>query len=125
MALINCPECGKEISNQASNCPNCGCPIASASTGIKVRALSDDRGVRRTKYKVNGIVVAEVPIGSTATIKLSKPTVITVSHHTALSSYSNSEWCFTAVPGKCYESRYCKPGLLFWSTVVTEVSFIS
>lgn len=27
MALIKCPECGKEISNQAKNCPNCGCPI--------------------------------------------------------------------------------------------------
>lgn len=27
MALIQCPECGKEISDRASNCPNCGCPI--------------------------------------------------------------------------------------------------
>ena len=24
MALIKCPECGKEISNNAKNCPNCG-----------------------------------------------------------------------------------------------------
>lgn len=27
MALIKCPECGKEISNRAKSCPNCGCPI--------------------------------------------------------------------------------------------------
>lgn len=27
MALINCPECGKEISEKAKSCPNCGCPI--------------------------------------------------------------------------------------------------
>lgn len=27
MALIKCPECGKEISDKASNCPNCGCPM--------------------------------------------------------------------------------------------------
>lgn len=27
MALINCPECGKEISEQASNCPHCGYAI--------------------------------------------------------------------------------------------------
>jgi len=27
MALINCPECGKEISDQAASCPNCGTPI--------------------------------------------------------------------------------------------------
>lgn len=26
MALINCPECKKEISDQAKFCPNCGCP---------------------------------------------------------------------------------------------------
>ncbi len=28
MALIKCPECGKEISDKATACPNCGCPIA-------------------------------------------------------------------------------------------------
>lgn len=27
MALINCPECGKEISDKASSCPNCGNPM--------------------------------------------------------------------------------------------------
>lgn len=26
MALINCLECGKEISDKAESCPNCGCP---------------------------------------------------------------------------------------------------
>ena len=26
MALTNCPECGKEISDQADKCPNCGAP---------------------------------------------------------------------------------------------------
>lgn len=26
MALINCPECGKQISDQAASCPNCGMP---------------------------------------------------------------------------------------------------
>lgn len=28
MALIKCPECGKEISDKANTCINCGCPIA-------------------------------------------------------------------------------------------------
>ena len=27
MALIKCPECGKEISDKAASCPNCGFPI--------------------------------------------------------------------------------------------------
>ena len=28
MALINCPECGKEVSDKAQTCINCGCPLA-------------------------------------------------------------------------------------------------
>lgn len=27
MSMMNCPECGKEISDKALNCPNCGCPL--------------------------------------------------------------------------------------------------
>ena len=27
MAIISCPECGKQISDRAFSCPNCGCPI--------------------------------------------------------------------------------------------------
>jgi hypothetical protein len=27
MALINCPECNKEISDKAENCPGCGFPV--------------------------------------------------------------------------------------------------
>ena len=28
MPLIQCPDCGKQISSRASSCPNCGCPSA-------------------------------------------------------------------------------------------------
>lgn len=28
MALIKCPECGKQISDKAKNCPSCGIPAA-------------------------------------------------------------------------------------------------
>ena len=27
MALIKCPECGKELSDKATSCPNCGVPL--------------------------------------------------------------------------------------------------
>lgn len=27
MALITCPECGREISDKAVSCPGCGCPV--------------------------------------------------------------------------------------------------
>ena len=28
MALIECPECGKMVSDKAEDCPNCGFPIS-------------------------------------------------------------------------------------------------
>jgi len=31
MALIKCPECGKEISNRAASCIHCGCPLQQAT----------------------------------------------------------------------------------------------
>ena len=30
MAIISCPECGKQISDRAISCPDCGCPINAA-----------------------------------------------------------------------------------------------
>lgn len=30
MALITCPECGKEVSDKAASCPNCGTPLNNA-----------------------------------------------------------------------------------------------
>ncbi len=33
MALMNCPECRRQISDKAGFCPGCGYPIASASIG--------------------------------------------------------------------------------------------
>lgn len=34
MALIKCPECGKEISDKAASCPNCGAPISAAKPAL-------------------------------------------------------------------------------------------
>ena len=28
MALIKCPECGRQVSDKARACPGCGCPVA-------------------------------------------------------------------------------------------------
>ncbi len=35
MALIKCPECGKEISDKASTCPSCGCPITTNEHAVE------------------------------------------------------------------------------------------
>lgn len=35
MALVNCKECGKKISDKATMCPSCGCPTKEESNEIK------------------------------------------------------------------------------------------
>lgn len=123
MALIKCPECGKQISNQAASCPNCGFPIANRPTSVKIRCLSDDRMVRKMKFSIAGRVVAEAPLGSVATIEIKRPTEIYVTIVLGFIG-GGSPATFRAVPGKCYEARYCKPGLLCWETQVREVSIV-
>ena len=36
MALMECPECARQISNRAPTCPGCGAPIAAAATHAEV-----------------------------------------------------------------------------------------
>lgn len=40
MALIKCPECGKEISDNAKACPNCGCALKSSSSSFALILIS-------------------------------------------------------------------------------------
>ncbi len=37
MALINCPECGHEVSDTAATCPHCGCAISQQQTEEKTK----------------------------------------------------------------------------------------
>lgn len=53
MALIRCPECGKEISNKAEACPNCGYPIAGLGKAKRITneyaVLLENAGVNKVK----------------------------------------------------------------------------
>lgn len=44
MALINCPECNKEVSNKADACPNCGNPINISAPGKRSLNLKTNSG---------------------------------------------------------------------------------
>lgn len=48
MAMINCPECGKEISSQANNCPHCGYPISERTNGVEGKILPDSFEIAQT-----------------------------------------------------------------------------
>lgn len=53
MALINCSECGKEISDKANTCPNCGAPIKEDEIKREIKA-----GINITKKLAIVLIVA-------------------------------------------------------------------
>lgn len=50
MALIKCPECGKEISDKALACPNCGCPSSEWNQSDKSDDQAADEKSERCRY---------------------------------------------------------------------------
>lgn len=79
MALINCPECGKEISDKASACPNCGCPVqlTNINSEKRIEPISITYGyMRRTIESTDKQIVI--------TSLLKKKTIISVSDITEL-----------------------------------------
>lgn len=64
MALIKCPECGKEISDRATACPNCGCPIKHEED-IKVDGnVGEDSTITEPKKRSKKAVYAIIGIGA-------------------------------------------------------------
>ncbi|MDR0303072.1 MAG: zinc ribbon domain-containing protein [Treponema sp.] len=58
MALINCPECQKEISNKVKSCPHCGYPFENNESAQAQKVEITDIKVNSTKVKpiITGIV---------------------------------------------------------------------
>lgn len=67
MALIGCPECGKEMSSAAKACPHCGFPI---QTGHEARAEQETSqkkgmsGFRKFLLACAGLVIAFLIFGA-------------------------------------------------------------
>lgn len=65
MAIIACPECGKEISNKATACPHCGCPINAFVQGVIRLHWANRKGdsPRKTTIKIDGETVGIMKAG--------------------------------------------------------------
>lgn len=50
MALITCPECGKQVSSLAPMCPNCGYPIASMNNNSATEKVAPKSSTLQSKY---------------------------------------------------------------------------
>lgn len=52
MALISCPECGKQVSDQAASCPGCGCPVK--------HEVSNERSIANNDKKVKIWIISGI-----------------------------------------------------------------
>jgi DNA-directed RNA polymerase subunit RPC12/RpoP len=70
MALTKCPECGKDVSSQASGCPHCGFPLvkpAREPPPIRPQAISP-KAAKKGGLGCVGIIVIGVVISIIASI---------------------------------------------------------
>lgn len=68
MALIECKECGAQVSDSASACPKCGCPTAAQSSGLPtgtapVTVPARSRRMKLIKVIVVGVSVVGIALG--------------------------------------------------------------
>ena len=80
MALIKCPECGKEVSDRAANCINCGFPLSSLRTDGEVMIMISSKLQGRCKvYDMNSRkVLWEGTTGEVAVFTIKEPTWVGV-----------------------------------------------
>ncbi len=57
MALIDCPECGREVSNAADSCPHCGYPVKKYIEDMQKKRLEYERQQKKEKEQVKKIEV--------------------------------------------------------------------
>lgn len=86
MALITCPECGKQVSSVASTCPYCGYPVSGDSDSgfVKIKTPYQIEGVRQRLFRkpmasIFGTGVSWTgELGSTARFKVDGPTLVSI-----------------------------------------------
>lgn len=69
MALIKCPECGKEISDRAASCIHCGCPIQPQQTAYRAeipptpeKVIQNDQVRMSQKQTIAVIVLVAISV---------------------------------------------------------------
>lgn len=90
MALITCPDCGKQVSDKAPACPNCGCPIKVAKHDNRVRIQIPNTEALGGQGIINAFIAKDAYVrsgartlwegkhGTMAIFEISAPAEITV-----------------------------------------------
>ena len=116
MALIKCPECGKEVSDKAKACPNCGFEVALLQLQNKVFIKI---GLKKETTLANIVIadssrnkLAYVQIGDIAEFELTEPTSIDFYWEGYFKNNKKPMFTTTVEPGKKYQTTWGPAG--FW-----------
>lgn len=94
MALIKCPECGKEVSDRAVSCPVCGYPIAEQKNFGKIRIklgmYGGIGGTQPVTITANGNELWSGDSGQVAELELTEPTDITIKYSMVAMHYGGT-----------------------------------
>lgn len=130
MALIRCPECGREVSDRAAACPNCAAPIKFSNTiKIKFSLPSNLPGaVGRTISvfdKEDRKLIWQGTRGQTATITITRDIRIDIMVSAAMGRTAMVECPQSVSPGKKYNLTFI-PATMFRKPrlVLTEVEVL-
>lgn len=130
MAMIKCPECGKDVSDLAKSCPNCGCPIEALSPSGEVRikfsplrAPDGFNGNQKVSLMSNGKVLWEGRSGEVAELHFDGPTSVTVKYHMSLMHYGGEcSGTIDPVKSKKYNVS-ARQGIMSTKIVLQPVDF--
>lgn len=94
MALIKCPECGKEVSDRADACPVCGFPISKeqekGKIKIKLGMFSGIGGNQSVTITANGDTLWSGKSGEVAEFELTKILSIDIKYSMNAAHYGGS-----------------------------------
>lgn len=96
MALIECPECGRKVSDMATACPTCGYPVANNPHGTVYIKIQTGVVLKNRILSEDGTELAVGRDGDVVSFRINKPTNIRITCGGFTSSYNTVE------PGKTY-----------------------
>lgn len=102
MALVKCPECGKEISDKAASCPNCGCPASE----FKKPSVPED--TRSELDRIADEIFRERPAASYENAKLlTKRTGLSFDDAFKIMQSRRKQWKTDKKQGMYSDTQYC------------------
>ncbi len=124
MAMIKCPECGRDVSDRAGTCPQCGFPLSSLKTDGTVMIKID--GGLAGKVNVfetdTGRSLWMGRAGDTAVFDIDKPTKVSVGWGIG-KNRADDKYTVLAKAGEKYELAWTK-GFFTENIVLRKIDVI-